>query len=270
MYKKVKLGSTYISLKFENLKINVTDFHSDTFSHDVEEHQHSKYYYELHLICGGKGTLVVESKEYLLSEGTIFMTGPQIRHAQLNHSAEHMEEYCLGFNISRQKNKTDTKISELLQNTYFWIGNDSNILKNYFEVLADEINFRQLGCSIAINNILSLLLTHLVRSYENGKTLVAEELLVSDNQRMQIIEHCLRHNCVAITEEELSCELNLSRRQFLRFLKKHYGKTFSQMKREARLSLAKKLILSGVTLEEAAEKAGYTDLAFFKKNIKTQ
>lgn len=265
MYKKVNLGNTYININFENLKINVIDFHSDTFSCDAEEHRHSKYYYELHLICGGKGTLIVENSEYALSKGTIFITGPQINHTQLNDKFDSMSEYCLGFNISKQKNKDNTSISELLQNTYFWIGTVSPILKYCFSALADEINEQKIGCASAINNILSLLLINLVRSYENGKSVISDELLISDNQRIQIIEHTFRHNYTSVTETQLSNDLNLSRRQLLRFLKKHYDKTFTQMKQEARLLQAKKLINNGISLEEAAMQVGYNDIPYFKK-----
>lgn len=268
MYKKVRLGNKYINFKFENLKINIIDFHSDTFTHNVSEHSHSKFFYEFHLICGGKGKLIAENNEYLLSENCVFMTGAAIRHAQLTSDEEPLEEYCLGFEISKQKNKKDTKMSRILQNTGLWFGTDSGIFKTIFEGLADEINLKPLGCSSAINNILSLLLINLIRCYENGGAYTSDKFLVSDNQRMNKIEYRFRHSYATLTEDEMSSELNLSRRQLLRFLKKHYGKTFSQMKREARISTAKKFISDGMSIEDAAEQVGYNDIASFKKNLK--
>ena len=62
----------------------------------IMRHSHSKNYYEAHLICGGKGTLIADEEVYPLEKGSLFMTGPDVVHAQITDSQDLLEEYCLG------------------------------------------------------------------------------------------------------------------------------------------------------------------------------
>lgn len=269
MFRKIKFNNEYIAIDFENLRLHIYNIGGGRFTFDAEAHSHGKFYYELHLICDGKGTLVTENGSYPLGEGDIFMTGPQIRHKQLTDKDDNMIEYCLGFNISRKKNKPDTPMSELLQKTYFWLGKDDGAFMQYFEKLADEFDSHNIGFTKAVGHILSLMMVDLVRSYKGKELLMAENFSISDDLRMRIIENIFLEECATITEEEMSARLNLSSRQLLRFLKKQYGKTFAEMKREARIDHAYNMIKHGSDIEEAAASAGYTDIVFFKKILKS-
>lgn len=265
MFKQINFNNEYINVNFENLRLHICNIGGGMFIFDTAMHHHGKFYYELHLICGGKGTLITENGSYPLKEGDIFMTGPQIRHEQITDKNDNMIEYCLGFNIARKKNKPDTPMSSLLQKTYFWIGKDDGSFNQYFEKLADEFNNHNIGFTKAVEHILSLMMIDIVRSYKGKSLITAENFSISDDRRMRIIENIFLTDCATITEEEMSRKLNLSSRQLLRFLKKQYGKTFAQMKREARLSRAHHMIKHGSNIEDAARAAGYEDIAFFKK-----
>mgnify|MGYP000724274975 CR=1 FL=1 len=71
-----------------------------------------------------------------------------------------------------------------------------------------------------------------------------------------------------VTRDELAKKLNLSQRQLHRILLKQYGKTFSELKREARLNKARELLQNGKTYEEAVAAVGYSDMRSFLKLIK--
>ena len=265
MYNKIEFKNEYINVDFENLRLHICNIGGGRFSQDAAMHHHGRFYYELHLICGGRGALVTENGSYPLKEGDIFMTGPEIRHEQLTDKTDNMWEYCLGFNISRKKNKPDTPMSGLLQRTYFWIGKDDGAFISWFERLADEFKDRSIGFTTAVEHILSLMMIDLIRSYKGESQLTAESFSISDDRRIRMIENIFLADCDTITEEEMSRRLNLSSRQLLRFLKNQYGKTFAQMKREARLSRARNMIKRGADIEDAAVSAGYTDVEYFMK-----
>lgn len=269
MFKQIKFNNEYINVNFENLQLHICNIGGGIFVSDSAIHRHGKFYYELHLICGGKGTLVTENESYPLKEGDIFMTGPEIGHEQITDKSDNMAEYCLGFNVSRKKNKPDTLMSEILQRTYFWLGKDDGSFKQYFEKLAYELNNHNIGFTKVVEHILSLMMIDLVRSYKGKTLLTAENFSISDDHRMRIIENIFLVDYATITEEEMSMKLNLSSRQLLRFLKKQYGKTFAQMKREARINHAYNMIKHGSDIEDAAIAVGYTDIIFFKKILKS-
>lgn len=269
MFKQIKFSKEYININFENLQLHICNIGGGIFANDAAMHHHGKFYYELHLICGGNGTLVTDTGAYPLKDGDIFMTGPEIHHEQITDKSDNMAEYCLGFNISRRKNKPDTPMSEILQKTYFWLGKDTGLFKQYFERLADELNNHSIGFTKSVEHILSLMIIDLIRSYKGKTLLTAEDFSISDDRRIRMIEHIFLADCATITEEQMSMKLNLSSRQLLRFLKKQYGKTFAQMKREAKINHAYSMIKHGSTIEDAAIAVGYTDIAFFKRILKS-
>lgn len=268
MFKRMNLKDEYISIRYDNLNLHICSISSGKFENDGQMHRHGKFYYELHLICGGKGRVITDNGEYELSSGDIYMTGPLINHEQLTDRFDNMEEYCLAFNISHRKNKPDTDMSAMLQKTYFWIGHDSGVFREYFERIADELRSRQPGCAKVIECLLTLIITELIRSYSAGRSLMSEDFSIADDRRIRITELCLASEYDTITSSELSGKLNLSERQLLRFLKKQYGKTFSQLKHEARMNAAVNMLRHGTDIETVASRTGYNDINYFKSCLK--
>lgn len=76
------------------------------------------------------------------------------------------------------------------------------------------------------------------------------------------------YNYANLSEEDLGNILGLSSRQVQRFLKKNYGKSFSEMKREAKLNKAFEFMRNGMSIDEAAARVGYSSTAFFRKLLK--
>ncbi len=85
---------------------------------------------------------------------------------------------------------------------------------------------------------------------------------------INIIDYMFLYKYSTVTRDELAKKLNLSQRQLHRILLKQYGKTFSELKSEARLNKARELLQNGKTYEEAATAVGYSDMRSFLKLIK--
>lgn len=156
----VNFNDTLYEITVDNMKLQIEQLNRGTFENPCSRHRHGKNFYELHLVCSGKGTLVTDEGEYSLKGGTLYMTGPEIAHAQLTDKAFPMTEYCLGMSVSGRNGGQNSDLSES-------------------------------------------------------------------------------------------------------FLREHYGKTFSQMKREARINKAKELVGDGHSVEDAAEAVGYKDTKAF-------
>lgn len=266
MAHNINLNDVEINFKIDNLYIQMAQLSYGVFTTSFPKHQHGRNFYEIHLVCDGKGTLITDEKKYPLEKGHLYLTGPNIAHEQLNDLESPMSEYCMSFVIHKINKLPNTSLSSILYDTHFWFGQDHHHeCLNLFERLADEALQKNIGYTHNIQSILSCLLVALARNYSGYAKTTAHYYSSPDNKRMLIIDSCFLYQYATLTEKALCSSLNLSARQLQRFLKEHYSKSFSQMKREARLSKAAELISQGVPIETAATLVGYNDVSFFKK-----
>ena len=126
MGKNINLRDVELKLRFDNLHITIEQVDYGVFHDSIMRHSHSKNYYEAHLICGGKGTLIADEEEYPLEKGSLFMTGPDVVHAQITDSQDLLEEYCLGFEVKKPK-KSCRRTKQL-----FWQNLRSRNKHSYF------------------------------------------------------------------------------------------------------------------------------------------
>ena len=137
-----------------------------------------------------------------------------------------------------------------------------------FEMLSAESQTRSIGYQNNIKNIISSILVVLIRAYTGNSVSTEITSALSDDRRINIIDYMFLYKYSTVTRDELAKKLNLSQRQLHRILLKQYGKTFSELKREARLNKARELLQNGKTYEEAVAAVGYSDMRSFLKLIK--
>ena len=90
-----------------------------------------------------------------------------------------------------------------------------------------------------------------------------------DDQTYLLIEESFLYNYRDITLDSLATLLNLSRRQTERLLQQHYGKTFLQKKKEARMSAACLLLQAGDrSIASVAYELGYSSPEHFTHAFK--
>lgn len=261
----LNISDADISFQFDNLKINVIRANYGVFFTSFPKHRHGNRFYEAHLVCGGRGKLIADGKEYDLSEGTLYMTGPLISHEQLTDASDPMDEFCLQFEIKEMKRGRVGKSSELLKNTSFWIGEDTQNTRRLFEMLSEENEKKELGYIKSVINITSQILISLARNYAGGVKVGEYAKMTPDDKRMIIADESFLYGYASLTLSELSRRLNLSERQTQRFLKKAYGKTFIEMRKEMRISKAEEYIKDGMSPAHAAARVGYEDIKSLKK-----
>ena len=257
-----------IDIIIDNLQIKIKHINYGIFTESFARHSHGKGYYELHLVCAGYGKLLLNNGEYALEKGTLYMTGPGILHEQLTDKQNPMHEYCMGFEITKEKKGTDTDFSKYLYETTFWLGKDNGECDRLFSSLSKECNNKLIGCSINMQSAISSILVELVRLYTGSRKEHSFAILVPDDRRMNIVDSYFLYNYQHLSEEELGILLSLSSRQVQRFLKKTYNKTFSEMKREAKLNKALEFLQEGMRMDDVAAMVGYNSTAFFRKQLK--
>lgn len=257
-----------IKFMFDTLIVSVTQVSYGIFSCDFPMHQHSNSTYELHLVSGGNGTLILKDATLSLNAGNLYMTGPGIAHEQQTDGNSPMEEYCITLDIKKDKKAKLSTMAKLFFETTFWFGNDyCNHCLDLFQRLEQESVNQQIGYAQNAKCLISEIIVELVRNY-TGRIQLNENTSISlTNRRTMLIDQCFISHYATITESSLCELLALSPRQLQRFLKKNYNKTFSQMRQSARLTKACELFKKGVPLIEIAENVGYTDLQYLKQML---
>ncbi|NIK68056.1 helix-turn-helix domain-containing protein [Paenibacillus sp. BK720] len=280
----IQLDNLDLKIMLGKLVLNVLYIKSGFFYHSMPEHRHSNGSYELHYIPSGHGRLVAEGREFPLSPGSLYMTGPGVKHEQITDPSDPMFEYCIFFEAlpsgrhhherlhgrSGDDSEDVCEIARLFLNTPFWIGQDNQQLQLVFEKLAWEINARAIGYRRCITILLEQTVFGLVRNYTNNRpTLQTEPLKTLDDKRMVLIENNLLYNYKHITIKTLAGQLGLSIRQTERAVRKQYGMSLRDKLQEARLQEAARLLdATLLTIGAIAEQVGYHTPESFTSHFK--
>lgn len=269
---------TDLNIKFsiEDTTFHVLNIVFERFLRSMPKHSHGSNSYELHYIPYGHGKVNIDNTIYDVEPNTLYMTGPHVEHEQIPIKDDPMTEYCIYFKISKVPSSsagtmanTDS-ITVQFQKTKFWFGKDSQDIYHLMQQIFYELENKYTGYITQVETLLQQCIVKVVRNYENKKESRAHfspSNLV--DSKYLIVEECFLYDYETITLEKLSVRLGLSTRQTERFLKDYYGKTFSQKKSEAKMSMAK-ILLSDETLSisEVAIRLNYSSVEHFSYAFK--
>lgn len=266
----VDLNELGLSFELQSASIQVVQISYGKFLIDCPPHKHSKNYYEIHLICAGEGRLIVDNLEFEVSTGSLFTTGPLIRHEQRTNPENPMCEYCLGIEIKKHKGELAEYLSQFLA-TKFWMGMDNQErCLNIFRQLEREAIDRQIGYAMATQSLITQILVEMSRVYTGGAKGEEQTRTTLDKRRSLIIDQVLMNEYKDITEVELAKRVGLSTRQLQRFLKENYGKTFMALRQEARINRARDLYSKGMAISKISEEIGYSDAYYLGRLLIAQ
>lgn len=268
-----------IKLSLENLLLNVLYVKFGYFYSSMHAHSHSLRTYELHYIPSGYGMLIADGKQYEITPGTLFMTGPNVVHEQITNLDDPMAEYCIFFEIlsnepaSAANKKAIVKepmLQQLLQNTPFWIGRDSGNLMNIFELLADQLASKRVGWHHMVTNLLEIIIICSIQQYTtHNASRQPTPLKTLDDNRLVLIENSFLYQFASITLEQLADMLKLSPRQTQRAVYKQFGMSFQDKKLLARMEAASRLLqTTRSSISEIAAQVGFTSLEQFSNAFK--
>lgn len=220
-------GDHMILFEYNGVKFNICMIGGGRLTEDIAAHSHSKNSYELHFITGGQGLLITDEKEYSLTDGCFFITGPHFCHAQKSNKKDLLEDIYIY--IQKISDKNSNIFSNAFLNTDFFITDRFDYTTA--KIMYDEYTNKKLDYKTALAGLALKLLTEIVRVY-----FPKEISLKTDNdnlyeKRFIIIENYFLYNS-NITLTELSDKLGLCTRQTQRLLKKYYGKNFREKKKE--------------------------------------
>ena len=233
---------------------------------DFPMHAHGSGSYELHLIADGKGLLRTGDREYPLSRNCCCVTGPNIGHEQLVDPSDPMSEYCIYLTTERLDGPV-SEIADIFLNNAFWFGEGETLLEPMRRCF-EELGGAETGCiEFAVTYLRQIiLLTARMEMAAPFPERVEKHFL---DDKFLRIEEMFLYSYDFVTLDSLAAEIGFSTRQTQRILKAHYGKSFREMRDEARLSQAKYLLETGtMSVSDIAQRVGYSSLEHFSYAFK--
>lgn len=255
-----------IRFTLDGIPVHGLNIAFERFTRAIPAHSHGNGCYEIHYIPFGYGKLEAQGQYYDISPNTLFVTGPHVEHAQTPLQEDPMQEYCVYLKIfGNPRPKKPSPVMEAFASTPFWIGKDTQEIHLLMRRLFDELKHRYIGCQNQVELLLSQLLIHTVRNYEQGR--ISRTVFSRDNlahSQSVVIEEYFLYEYPSLSLEALARRLKLSPRQTQRLLIEYYGKTFQQKKAEARMSAAA-ILLSDKdrSIASIAEALGYSSAEHF-------
>ena len=228
----------------------------------IAAHRHSNISYELHYTHSGMGSAEVGDTTIPLAQGSVYITGPNVVHAQYSDRAQPILEYCLYLNAQAAKPAPEL---EAFLRTAFWCGRDDGALLTLLESLLQECRTRRMGWRESCKALLTQIVVRLTRLYGGAAGERTERPVeLQPFSMMPALEDAFFYHYRELTIGALADMLHLSVRQTQRVIMDRFGKTFSQKRTEARMSAAQQLLRgTRYSVTEIGERVGYSSLEQF-------
>lgn len=217
-----------IRFTWNHVLFDITDIGGGPLSEDIPMHAHAKNSYELHFIVRGRGELLTDTKTYELESGDFFVTGPGIYHSQKADRKDPVQDVFFMLQAVNA-DKANAVSSVFLSNAFCYLKN--------FDIspacaLLSEYRNQYADYQSTVSGLAMLLLTNIVRRFLPASfvTNVSSESL--NDRRFVIIEQAFLYT-PDLTLSELAGKIGVCERQTQRLLKKYYGKSFREKKRES-------------------------------------
>lgn len=250
-----------ITLGNQPVQVDMGQSHYE-FRHRWDTLRHCHSVYELHILLDGHCQLEVEEQTIPLARGHGILIVPGEHHRPLNYDPD-LYRFSLSFST-----KSDSFIAALRQATpasrlFTATPQLLQLCKDiYYEYSAGN-PFKQ----EQLQALLTQLMIHLLRQLSVTQTEEESSDNLTEQQRLSRIDTFFeKHFADSAGELALAQQLNLSRRQLDRVLKKHYGMNYRQKLIRTRMGHAGWYLRTfDMPISQIAQRVGYTsDSAFFQ------
>ncbi|MCR5508462.1 MAG: AraC family transcriptional regulator [Lachnospiraceae bacterium] len=263
---KIAYQDRNIVFMMEGESVFVGNIVYERFKRSIPMHAHSDNSYEIHYISAGHGKVTVSGKEYDTGPGTLYITGPHIKHSMIPDPEDPLSEYCVYLKLSADTGKDKKLLSPLkvFRMTGFWYGKDRYGIHALMKSLFSELKEQHIGYRAVVESLIKQIIISCVRDYSDKKSDPDLQGLKSNDDQYLTIEEAFLYEYATLTLTSLAARLNLSTRQTQRLLMEHYGMNFQSKKTEAKMSAAAIMLCSpDNTITRIADELGYSSVEHF-------
>lgn len=261
---RIRYDNLELQFTIDGTRFQVLNLVLERLERTIPAHSHGLDCYEVHYIPRGRGWVQLNGTAYPILPNTLFLTGPQVVHAQTPDPKDPMEEYCLYFQLRRISAPTG-RLLPLLEQNACWFGQDCQQLLGILETIFQELKRKPTGYLTQVNALLQQFVVHLARNFElAGQSQELSQSSVPYSRKSMIMEEYFLYHYQDLNLEDLSRRLGVTPRQTQRLLQTYYGKNFRQKKNEARMSMAAILLRDTTrTITSIGEELGYSSAEHF-------
>ncbi|MCS7460822.1 AraC family transcriptional regulator [Paenibacillus doosanensis] len=283
-----------VQFRWGHYGIRMLRFHHTSFppGHVISFHKHSEF--EFHYIPRGKGKVILGETPYLLQEGMLYLTGPNLLHYQEADADEAMDELCLHIDIVKLEDTADSGEGAELSAEWGhkWEVAEAEACIRQLQTLPARPaidQYRAMDCFLTayrawyenqpglftvIKQSIIQILLRTIRAYSSGpRTDVPSRDM--KHYRYQLAVQFIKDNYMEpLTLETVAERVQISPRQLQRIFREHTGGTFSEYIEQVRLShICTELSLSEETIDQIAFRNGFSSANYlhyvFKKKFGT-
>jgi AraC-like DNA-binding protein/mannose-6-phosphate isomerase-like protein (cupin superfamily) len=293
-----------VEFRWGNYGIRMLRFHHTTFNpgKTVSFHKHSEY--EFHYIPRGKGKVILGEIPYILQEGMLYLTGPNLLHYQEADAHEAMDELCLHIDIVKLENGEEPGTGSLSSSSSSssesgfhnadwgnkWEAAEAEACIQQLRTLPSRPaldQYRAMECFLnayrawyenqpglftMIKQSIIQILLRTTRAYSSGPQ---PDIPSRDmkHYRYKLAVQFIKDNYMAPLTLELVAErVQISPRQLQRIFRELTGGTFSEYIEHVRLAhICNELSLSDQTIDQIAYQNGFSSANYlhyvFKKKF---
>jgi AraC-like DNA-binding protein/mannose-6-phosphate isomerase-like protein (cupin superfamily) len=268
---KIAYQDTNIAFMMEGESVYVGNIVYECFHRSIPMHAHSDNSYEIHYISSGHGKVTVKGKDYDTGPGTLYITGPHVKHSMIPDPKDPLSEYCVYLKLSPDTGK-DKRIRTplfIFRSMSFWYGKDRYGLNGLMKSLFSELKDKNIGYRAVVESLIKQIIISCVRNYPEKKEDPDHHELKSGDSQFLVIEEAFLYDYATLTLTSLASRLSLSTRQTQRLLMEHYGLNFNSKKTEAKMSAAALMLRSSeMTVTQIADELGYSSVEHFSTAFK--
>ncbi len=268
----ILLDDMDIKLPFGSRRLNILCLRREPEIRDIPSHTHSGF--ELHYNYVGHGWVDIGGTRHAICPGMLYITGPDVFHAQHGDPLDPMGEECINLELqpggARQPDLELDRLTETLLANRFWIGPASAALFSRFECIWDEATRHAPGYLEVIRNELTVLLIHTFRSLavQPPSARQPKRKDINDERRLRVDLYLERHWRKADVGV-LARHVGMTERQLNRVFHAYFGMPFTERVLSIRLHEAMRLLQStDMPIRAVAEETGFSDSAYFCRQFR--
>ena len=241
---------------------------------------HIQEFYEICVISKGEGYHVIEDTVVKAKKGDVFIVPPGRRHAIRGGRTVDVHYIHLSPKFFEQYLERMTELPTFLSlfeieplmrmsgNTYRHLYLDEAALKSVTGIIEQLENKWQSdpASKLIVEGYIIVILTIFCQEYEKLQTIVGKNAN-NDKFFMDSISYVIKHYNEKLVIDDLAHAAGLSRTVYIKRFRETTGKSPKQFITHTRITAAKKLLATDLSISKIAEETGFYDAAHFMKTF---
>ncbi|MBO0449793.1 helix-turn-helix domain-containing protein [Enterococcus sp. MJM12] len=235
--------------------------HQSKFSEeDWHSTLHTHYFTEVMYVLSGRGSFIVEGKEYPIAAHDIVVVNPYVRHTEKSSGEFPLWYIVIGVNNIRfvKQNKRES---------HYIFRDVLDEMVPLLKLIIAEINEKQQGANAVLQRLAEVVLVKVLRS--NNFSLIEIENKNISKDGAIIKDFIDQHYKENLTLDVLSRQLHLDKYYMIHIFKENFAETPMNYMMQKRLENAQELLIStDYSVGQIAEIAGFTSQSYFNQAFK--